>query len=203
MREASEMYSVEELKDILKIRLSKKRFTHSMNVADSAMKLADRYGLDKDRCYLAGLVHDICKELPKDEQLEMVKNCDRAVCAEEFLTPPLFHAPAGSWYCENVLGIHDEDILNAVRYHTIGRAGMSDVEKAVYLADLISDDRTYKDVEKMRRSAFADIDAAMLEALSFSITDVVGKCSRLPHHTVEAYNEYAALSIEKQRTVKV
>ena len=137
--------NINELRDILKIRLSKKRYTHSLNVADAALKLAEKYGADIEKAYLAGLVHDICKEVPTDEQLAMAQKCRQGIDETEQKIPALYHAAAGSWYGENVLHIHDEDILNAVRYHTTGRAGMSRLEECVYLADLISEDRTYKD----------------------------------------------------------
>ncbi len=74
------MYSVDELKDILKIRLSKKRYVHSLNVAKTAEELAVRYGYDAEKCLLAGLVHDICKELPDEEQLELVRRSSFTVC---------------------------------------------------------------------------------------------------------------------------
>lgn len=185
--------SIKEIKDILKIRLSKKRYTHSLNVADAAVKLAEKYGGDCEKVCLAGLVHDICKEIPSEEQLKMALGCSRRVCEAEAKIPALYHAPAGSWYCENVLHIHDEDILNAVRYHTAGRADMSLTEEIVYLADLISEDRSYKDVGKMRRLAFDDLKAAMLEAVSFSLEDVISKGSLIPDSSFEAYNYYAEL----------
>lgn len=188
------MYSVAEIKDILKIRLSKKRCTHSLNVANSAAELAAAYGEDTERAYLAGLLHDICKEIPREEQLEMVKKSERDICEAELITPPLYHAPAGAWYAENVLDVHDEDILNAIRYHTIARKGMCPLEKIIYLADLISADRNYKDVGKMRRISYISLDSAMREALIFSITDVVEKGSQLPIHTIEAYNSFALSS---------
>lgn len=181
----------DEIKDILKIRLSKKRYTHSLNVAEAARSLAEKYGADKDKAYLAGLVHDICKEIPKEEQLAMAKNCGRDFSPVEMKIPPLYHAAAGAWYCENVLHIHDEDILNAVRYHTAARAGMSLMEEIIYLADLISEDRSYKDVGKMRRLASADISTAMLAALKFSVSDVIEKGSLIPESTCAAYNYYA------------
>ncbi|MCR5167618.1 MAG: bis(5'-nucleosyl)-tetraphosphatase (symmetrical) YqeK [Oscillospiraceae bacterium] len=185
------MYSVAELEEIAKKRLSKKRYTHSLNVAASAKILAELNGYDTEKAYIAGVLHDICKEIPHEQQLEMVKKSDRDICTAELVIPALFHAPAGAYYSEHVLGIHDEDILNAIRYHTIGRGGMTLPEKIVYLADLISADRTYKNVEKMRKICYMDLDNGMLEALKFSITSVVEKCSGLPIHTVNAYNEYA------------
>lgn len=181
---------IDEIKDILKIRLSKKRYNHSLNVAQSAKELAGKHGADENKAFLAGLIHDICKEIPREEQLKMAESCGRDFSDVERAVPPLYHAPAGAWYCENVLHIHDEEILNAVRYHTIGRADMSPVELMVYLADLISEDRSYKDVAKMRKLSFADADAAALEALKFSISDVLSKGSLIPVCTCEAYNFY-------------
>lgn len=185
--------NINELRDILKIRLSKKRYTHSLNVADAALKLAEKYGADIEKAYLAGLVHDICKEVPTDEQLAMAQKCRQGIDETEQKIPALYHAAAGSWYGENVLHIHDEDILNAVRYHTTGRAGMSRLEECVYLADLISEDRTYKDVGRMRRLAFEDINGAMLEAARFTLSDVIAKGSFIPENSMQTYNYYTAL----------
>lgn len=185
--------NINELRDILKIRLSKKRYTHSLNVADAALKLAEKYGADIEKAYLAGLVHDICKEVPTDEQLAMAQKCRQGIDETEQKIPALYHAAAGSWYGENVLHIHDEDILNAVRYHTTGRAGMSRLEECVYLADLISEDRTYKDVGRMRRLAFEDINGAMLEAARFTLRDVIAKDSFIPENSMQTYNYYTAL----------
>ncbi len=191
-----------EITDILEIRLSKKRFQHSLNVAEEARKLAEKFDYaDKEKAYITGLLHDICKEIPKEEQLEMVKKSKLNVSEVELCTPPLFHAVAGAWYAENVLNIHDDDMLNAVRYHTVGRANMSKLEKIIYLADLISADRNYKDVNKMRKLAYQSLDKAMLEALKFSVTDVVTKGSMLPHHTIEAYNQY--ITEKKKERIEV
>ena len=196
------MCSATEITDILEIRLSKKRFQHSLNVAEEARKLAEKFDYaDKEKAYITGLLHDICKEIPKEDQLEMVKKSKLNVSEVELCTPPLFHAVAGAWYAENVLNIHDDDMLNAVRYHTVGRANMSKLEKIIYLADLISADRNYKDVNKMRKLAFQSLDKAMLEALKFSVTDVVAKGSMLPYHTIEAYNHY--ITEKKKERIEV
>lgn len=191
------MYSVSELKTILKSRLSQKRYIHSLNVADEAIKLAEKYGANKSDAYLAGLLHDICKEIPKDEQLVMVNNSTRNVSDVEKMSPPLYHGIAGAYYCEKSLGISDNDILNAIRYHTIARAGMTKLEVIIYMADLISAERTYKDVNKMRKVAYRDLDCAMLAALKFSIDDVVGKGAMIPPDTISAYNEYLLICQKK------
>ncbi len=188
-----------DIKDILKIRLSKKRYTHSVNVAEAAERLADRFGCDKDKAYLAGLVHDICKECPREEQYKMACSCRQGLGETEKKIPPLYHAAAGSWYCENVLHIEDGDILNAVRYHTAGRSNMSLLEEIIYLADLTSSDRSYKDVGRMRKLAESSLRTAMLEALRFSISDTIGKGSFIPENTCEAYNYYAQLAGERNK----
>ena len=80
-----------------------------------------------------------------------------------------------------------------MRYHTAARDGMSLLEEIIYIADLTSEDRTYKDVGKMRRLSMENLQEAMLAALSFSVRDVVGKNSLLPDNTVRAYNYYVSL----------
>ncbi|MGN0600186.1 MAG: bis(5'-nucleosyl)-tetraphosphatase (symmetrical) YqeK [Oscillospiraceae bacterium] len=185
------MYSDAELIDILSIKLSKKRFTHSVNVADMAKKLAEAHGYkDPNEAYTAGLVHDCCKELPTAEQLAMVKKSRRNVCEAELKTPALYHAVAGSYYAETVFDFRNEDFLNAIRYHTTGRAKMSELEEIIYMADLVSVERSFKDVEKFRKLAFADIKKAILETVKHSINEVMEKGSLIPTQTLEAYNYY-------------
>lgn len=190
--------SYDEIKEILQIRLSKKRYTHSLNVANEAVKLAKKYCGDTDKAYLAGLTHDICKEIPQDEQLEMALKCGMEFSDTERKIPPLYHSAAGAYYISAVLNITDSDILAAVRYHTAGRAEMSKLEKIIYLADLISADRTYKDVGRMRKLAYDGLDRAMLEAVRFNICDTVAKGSYIPENSWEAYNYFTRL--EKENT---
>lgn len=184
------LFSTDKIKDILKERLSKKRYIHSINVADQALCLARKWDLPEDRAYLAGLLHDICKDTPQIEQYKMITAFEGDVSIIEKGSPPLWHAIAGAYYSKKVIGIEDEDILSAIRFHTIAAPNMSHLSEIIYLADLVSIDRTYKDVERMRKLAFADIKKAMYEALIFSIKDVIAKGQKLPISTIEAYNYY-------------
>jgi nicotinate-nucleotide adenylyltransferase len=192
------MYNTDDKKKFLKERLSQKRYNHSLNVAEECRKLALKYGEDPDRAYFAGLLHDICKELPAEEQLELVQQSGFSVCREEIETHSLHHAIAGAYFIKKNFGIEDIDIINAVRFHTVGRAGMTRLEEIVYLGDLVSADRDYKDVEKMRRLAYAGLDEAMLEALAFSIRSVVKKGGLIPPCTSEAYNFYTRICRNKK-----
>lgn len=187
------LYDADEKKKFLKERLSQKRYSHSLNVAEECRKLALKYGEDPDKAYFAGLLHDICKELPDSEQKELAANSGFTVCREELETRSLWHAIAGAYFIKNNFGIEDIDIINSVRFHTVGRAGMTRLEEIVYLGDLISADRDYKDVDKMRKLAYSDLNKAMLEAFAFSVKSVVKKGGLIPLCTAEGYNFYTRL----------
>lgn len=196
----SQTYNFEETKKLLEKKLSKKRYVHSLNVAEQCKILAEINNQDVEKCIYAGLVHDICKEVPTQEMKKMLINSTFPVSRSELASKPLWHGIAGAWYVHNVLGINDKDILNAIRFHTVAHSGMSRIEEIVYLADLISIERDYKDVKRMRKLAYSDIEIAMFEALKFSITDVVSKNGLLPHYTIEAYNQYSYIC--KNKTIK-
>lgn len=187
------LYDPDVKKKFLKEQLSPKRYQHSVNVAAECKKLALKYGEDPDKAYFAGLLHDICKELPNEEQKEMVVRSGLTYCREELETRSLWHAIAGAYYVKSEFGIEDIDILNSIRFHTVGRAGMSRLEEIVYMGDLISADRDYKDVDKMRKLAYSDLNKAMFEAFAFSIKSVVKKEGLIPACTVEGFNFYLRL----------
>lgn len=192
------MEDIEQIKSLLEKRLSKKRFTHSLNVADEALKLAQMYGENKEKAYFAGLVHDICKEDEPETLKKLILKCED-ITNTELSSKSLWHGPAGAVYIREELGVSDRDILNAVRYHTVGRSGMTRLEEIVYLADLISRDRDYKDVDRMRKLAYSDFDKAMLEAVSFSVTSVVKKHGYIPVFSLEAYNQYNYVHLARKK----
>lgn len=188
------MISDEQIKVLtafLKPRMGKKRFLHSANVAYEARKLAKRYGADEDKAFVAGYLHDCAKELDAAEQRRLAEKCSLAPEATELAAPPLLHAIAGAVAVKDELHINDDDIYAAIRYHTTGAPEMSLLGKIIYLADLVSEDRDYKDVKRMRKIAYEDIDEAMLEALKFSISDSIKKENSITRCTWLAYNEYA------------
>jgi nicotinate-nucleotide adenylyltransferase len=196
--DTSLLFDSDEKKKYLKAHLSAKRYVHSLNVAAECRKLAQKYGEDPDKAYFAGLLHDICKELPDAEQKELAVNSGFTVCREELETRSLWHAIAGAYFIKTEFGVEDIDILNAVRFHTVGRAGMSRLEEIVYLGDLISADRDYKDVDRMRKLSYSDLNGAMLEAFAFSIKSVVKKGGLVPVCTAEGYNFYTRLKRDEK-----
>ncbi len=181
---------IEKYKIILKSRLNEKRYNHSLCVAEEAKRLAVKYGGNIDKCYLAGLLHDITKNSPDDEHLKLFETFGIMLSVVEKNAKKLWHAISGEAYLRNILGITDEEILDAVRYHTTAKSDMSLTAKILYLADFTSLDRDYPDVDIIRGYVDESLDKAFIYALQYSITDLVEQKRAIHPDTVDAYNEY-------------
>ncbi len=175
--------------EILKSRLDDYRFNHSLCVADEALRLAEKYGGDKEKCYLAGLLHDITKNASKEEHLQIFETFGIMLSVVEKNAKKLWHAMSGSAYIENVLQIRDKELIDAVRYHTTAKADMSLTAKLLYLADFTSRDRDYPDVEVIREKVDISLEDAFIYALQYSITDLVEQSKAVHPDTLAAYNE--------------
>lgn len=189
----------EQFIEIIRGRLTQKRFEHSLAVAEQAKHLAKLYGADPEKAYTAGILHDIMKDAGKEAQLQIISDFGIILDNVEKNLPGCWHAIAGAVFIEHILGIKDRDLINSVRYHTTARAGMSILEKVVYLADFTSADRDYPDVGTMRNLAATDIKAAMKYGLSYTIKDLVGKSMPIHPDAIHAYNEIVS-AIEKGGT---
>ena len=182
---------------LIKDRMGERRYIHSVNVAKSAVQLAEKYGADVEKTEIAGILHDCCKEIPKEEMLQIILSGGIILDATEKSSSKLWHALAGACYVRDVLGIDDEDIFNAVKYHTTGRAGMSLLEKIIFTADFISDERSYSGVEIMREKAFDNIEDAMLFGLQFTISDLVKRKLPIHNNAILCYNDILTI-LEKK-----
>ena len=187
----------EQFVEIIRSRLSDYRFRHSLCVADEAKRLALRYGADPDKAYTAGILHDIMKDTAPEAQLQILE--DFAILLDEIErdSPTLWHARSGAVFLQHILGIADEDILRAVRYHTTGRAGMSLLEKVLFVADFTSADRDYPDVDVMRRLADRSLEEAMRYGIDYTIRDLTERGRTVHPDTIEAYHDIV-LSEEKR-----
>lgn len=174
---------------ILRGRLSEYRFIHSLAVADEAKRLAQIYGEDADRAYLAGLLHDIMKDAPQSEQLEAIEKSGYKMNEVELAEPKLWHAIAGACYIEQQGLCEDREIISAVRYHTTGKPMMTLLEKILYVADFTSAERDYDGIEIMRAAADESLEIAMLEGTRFSINSILLKCGFVHTDSILMYNE--------------
>ena len=178
-----------QILEILRGRLKPKRFAHSLAVAAEAVRLAEKYGADPAKAKTAGLLHDIMKNTDPAEQLQILEKYGILLTPVERSAEKLYHAMSGAIFIEQVLGVADREILDAVRYHTTARAGMGLLEKVLYLADFTSADRDYDDVQVMRRLVDESMDKAMAYALTYTIRELTEKQAPIHPDTVEAYNE--------------
>ena len=165
-------FSEEEIKTVLKKRMNEHRYEHSLNVAERAVFLAEKNGADAEKARFAGLIHDICKGIPKEEQLEIIKSAGIELDEDTLKSPALWHSVAGAVYCEHELGVTDKDVLNAVRYHTSGRGNMSILEKVVYMADLTSAERNYPDAEYTRNLTDKSLDEGIAYGVRWIASDL-------------------------------
>lgn len=186
-----------QYKKLLRKKLDDYRFLHSLNVAESAAELACLYKYDDEKAYFAGLMHDVMKNASGEEQLQIIKKGGIILSRTEENNPKLWHAMAGEAFLRLELGITDEEILRAVRYHTTGKACMCLLEKIVYIADYVSAERDYPDVDVMRQLALQEgLDEAALYALKYSFRSLSKKEKLIHTDSVEYYNE---LLIKKQK----
>ncbi len=174
--------------ELIKNTLSEYRFHHSMCVAERARELAKKHGVDENKAYLAGILHDITKEMPNDEQIALIEKYDRKLTYVERGNHRVLHQMSGALYVKHILGIEDEEVISGIRYHTTGRENMTLFEMLIYLADFTSEDRSYPDVDIMRRKTEEDIYSAMLYSLSYTIKSVAEENRFLHPDTLNCYN---------------
>lgn len=178
-----------EIAEHIKQMLSEKRFNHSLGVRDEAMRLARKYGADEEKAALAGIIHDCCKDFPEDKMREMCARYGVTLDEISERSGGLMHGPLGAAYARDVFGVRDGEVLDAVTYHSTGRANMSTLEKIIYVADFIEPCREgYYWLPAMRRLAYDSLDDAVLFGLHLSIIYLLDKNVPIDERTNEARN---------------
>lgn len=185
-------FDEKNLKKLLKGRLSPARYEHSLNVAVRARELSDRYHEDSKKAYFTGLMHDICKNDPPAKQLAYLQKHGVQLDEVTAHSPQVYHAVSGSVWLAAELNVQDEEILNAVRYHTTARAGMSRFEEIIYLADLTSAERDYPDAAYTHELVDKSLEAGLYHALRFTIISLVEAGRPVCADSFAAYNYYLA-----------
>lgn len=181
--------NLDDYKNIIREKMGDYRYTHSINVSKEARSLAKLYGADEQKAELAGLLHDITKEFDKEEQLKIINNGGIILDSIQLKVPKLWHSISGSVYIKTELNIIDNDIVNAVRYHTTGRAGMSLLEKIIYVADFTSADRKYRGAATMRAKSLKSLEEAMLYSYKFTISNLTKQNLFVHPDELNCYNE--------------
>ena len=180
--------NIERTKELLSSRLPEKRFNHCLGVAKTAVYLAEKYGADKRKAEIAGLLHDVTKNLSNAEQIDYCKQNDVPLDENDLASPQVIHAKTAEFFARKELKITDDEILSAIRYHTTGHAGMKILDKIVYVSDFIEPNRDYSDVDHYRALADDDLDNALFEGRKWIICNTITKNIAIHPDTIEMYN---------------
>ena len=176
-------------KEWLKNNLSEERYEHSLGTAECAKELAERFNLDSEKAYLCGLIHDCAKCFSNEELRNSICECGW-LCEGELENPKTYHAPAGAILAKQELGICDEEIISATRWHTLGKADMSDFEKIIFIADKIEKrTRPLEYREPIEKALEKGLDSALLVCYGNTIKSLVDRNLKICFQTIDIYNK--------------
>lgn len=176
-------------------QLSKKRFLHTINVRNEAVKLAEKHECSVEKAIISALLHDAYREYSIDKINDFVK--EYQLDSFYFNNVALSHGKIAAKMIQKDYNIQDLDIINAVRFHTTGRADMSLLEKVIFIADAVEVGRNYPGVENLRAMAYTDIDKACLQGINNTIIHVIEKNEYLDIESVKARNYFWGLMKDK------
>jgi predicted HD superfamily hydrolase involved in NAD metabolism len=173
--------------EIVKKQLTEHRYQHTIGVMETAIRLAEKYGSNVKKAEMAAIFHDYAKFRPKEEMSQLITE---QKLGNELLSynSELWHAPVGAYLVNKEVGIADEEILDAIRYHTSGRPEMSLLEKIIYLADYIEPGRHFPGVDEVRELAEHSLHQALVQAIKNTILFLMRKNQQVFPLTFCTYN---------------
>jgi predicted HD superfamily hydrolase involved in NAD metabolism len=184
------LLAIEEMKSYLKNNLKENRYIHTLGVADTAKKLAKLNGISEEKAETAGLAHDVAKNLSKDKIKEMMQENNIVLSEVEENNPNLWHSIVGPIEAKNKLGIEDEEILDAIRWHTTGKINMSILTKIIYIADMIEPERDFEGIDSLRKITFRSLDEGVYYGLNSSIEILLERNLLIDENTIRARNYF-------------
>lgn len=182
------LLNYDQIEGKLRENLSERRFLHSIGVVECASDLAKRYHCDIEKTRIAAISHDCAKEMKMKDLIAIAKDQDLELDKVILAEPQLLHGPVGKYVAKRDFAIEDEEILNAIQYHTTGRANMSTLEKIIYLADIIEKNRSYNGIEEVRKLSKVDLNQAILLAIDNTVRFVLSMNALLHPQTIDARN---------------
>lgn len=194
------MIKEEILENLEKIYIKKPhRLSHVIGVRDTALELGKRYNCDLEKLEIAALLHDITKYLNYEEHIKIISNYfpnSKAIISE--YNEHILHAFSAYVVAKQKYGIEDEDILNAIMSHTIGKPAMTIYEEIIFISDYIEPNRTYESCKKVRTIAADSLHLAVFTAIDDSITHYEKHDGQIPKTAYEARTYYKNL-LEEQK----
>ncbi len=182
---------IEEIKDWLRENLTAEKYVHSLGTAEAAREIAKICGGDIEKAYFAGLIHDCAKSLPLDEMLLLIKEFGIELECGEENNVKILHAPAGAALAAKIFGVDDEEVLSAIRWHTLGQVEMSQLEKIIFLADKIEPETRGRECYLNRIKTVSEpcgLERNILDCYSYTIKSLVDRKLVICQKTIEIYN---------------
>lgn len=177
------------MKNKLKTFLTQTRYIHSINVSECAKKMAKIYDVDEEKAYIASILHDCAKCLNHEQMAYYLNKYNIELDEYEKDNRALSHAIVGSYIARYEFNIKDNEILNAIKYHTTGKEDMTMLEKVIYMADLIEEDRSFEGVDELRDLVNkGELDKAILISLNNTIRIVIKRNQIIHPRTINARN---------------
>ncbi|MDL2280982.1 bis(5'-nucleosyl)-tetraphosphatase (symmetrical) YqeK [Selenomonadales bacterium OttesenSCG-928-I06] len=183
------MLDITEIEKRLAEKLSLKRFSHSINVSKTAIRMARLFKESIDKAAIAGLLHDCARDIDNEEIFKKAAEFNIKIDELDKESPVLLHARVGAYIAKKEFDIKDKEILDAIAQHTVGGKNLCTLSKIIYLADLIEPSRNFKEVDKLRKLALKNLDKAMLYAYDIAIEYNLEKNKTIHPATIEGRNE--------------
>jgi len=177
-----------EIKRVIESKLSSSRFIHTLSVQELAIKLAKLYKVDKSKASLAGLLHDCAKWMSPEELMLAVEHYGIKLDEIERQNISILHPIVGAYWAKENFQVHDEEILRAIRLHTVGDEHMSLLDKIIYVADYAEPTRGYTGAKQIYQLAFEDIDRATVETANQKILYLIKKGALIHPKTIKMRN---------------
>jgi len=181
----------ENIKAILKSRLLEKRYIHSLNVMKMAVKLAKLNNVNEEDAKFAGLLHDCAKNYSSEDLIAYCEENNIKVDEIKLSAPGMLHADVGADIAKNEFGAND-NIVDAIRNHTLANKNMTKLAKILYVADLIEEGRDLEGLDEIREITYNDLDKGYIESLKYCIENVRERGKEIHPQSMEALE--AALS---------
>ena len=180
--------NVDEIKNVLFNRLSEESYLHSVRTMEIAEILADIHAVDSGKTVIAALLHDYARDLSNEELIASAKKSGIEINWVEEKVPYLLHGPIGAMQVKEEFDITDESILNAIRKHTYGATEMNQLDRIVYIADLIEPGRDGGRIGKVRAMAEIDLNDAFKLAYEDQISSLINQGRYIHPITAEVWN---------------
>ena len=181
--------TINKIKKEVQKRLPLNRFKHAERVAEMSIALSKIWGGDPEKLICAAYLHDIARDIPEKELIKIAKENKYKISEIEYKKPVLLHSIVGAIIAGKDFGITDQSILNAIRYHTTGRKGITINEAIIYIADFTEYGRTFKEAKIVREISFKNLKEAVLKETEFNTCFLMSKRKPIHPYSIEMFND--------------